>query len=56
MNTTEAIEILTEYNKWRRGAEIKHPNPKKIGEAIDIAVAALVFMQDSTNDEITQSE
>lgn len=42
MNLQQAIEILTQYNKWRRGAEIPQPNPKKVGEAIDIAISLLI--------------
>lgn len=41
MTLQEAIKILEEYNKWRRGAEIPQPNPKLIGEAIDIAINQL---------------
>ena len=41
MTLQEAIKILEEYNKWRRGAEIPQPNPKLIGEAIDIAIHQL---------------
>lgn len=38
MKKEEAIKILTECNRWRRGAEIEMPNTKKFGEAIDYAV------------------
>lgn len=41
MTLQEAIKILEKYNKWRRGAEIPQPNPKLIGEAIDIAINKL---------------
>lgn len=41
MTLQEAIKILEKYNKWRRGAEITQPNPKLIGEAIDIAINQL---------------
>lgn len=36
MNISEAIQVLEEYNKWRKGAEIPQPDPVKIGMAIDI--------------------
>jgi hypothetical protein len=32
----EAIALLTEHNRWRRGEEIDQQNPFKIGQAIDI--------------------
>ena len=38
MTTEEAIKILSNYNKWRRGAEIPQPDPKELGLAIDFAV------------------
>ena len=41
MNKPKTIETLTAFNKWRRGAEIEHPSPKLIGEAIDAAVKHL---------------
>ena len=41
MTLQEAIKILEEYNKWRRGAETPQLNPKIIGEAIDIAIHQL---------------
>lgn len=43
MTTTDAIKILADFNKWRRGAEIPQPSPALIGEAIDVACAALTF-------------
>ena len=39
MKQLEAIKILINANKWRRGAEM--PNPKQIGEAIDFAILKL---------------
>lgn len=35
MRIEVALEILKDYNKWRRGAEMEMPSPKIIGEAID---------------------
>ena len=43
MTTTDAIKILADFNKWRRGAEIPQPSPALIGEAIDVACSALTF-------------
>ena len=33
-----AIDLLTEHNEWRRGGEGEMIPPKKIGEAIDVAI------------------
>lgn len=41
MTTQEAVEVLEQYNKWRRGAEIEMPDPKRIGEAINVAINTL---------------
>jgi hypothetical protein len=41
MKTTEAIKVLTEFNHWRRGAEMPQPDPKVIGLAIDKAIEVL---------------
>lgn len=41
MEIEKAIQILETYNQWRRGTEIPQPNPKEIGEAIDIAIREL---------------
>ncbi len=39
----KVIEVLTNYNKWRRGEDesITQPAPKDIGEAIEAAIAHL---------------
>ena len=41
MKQSEAIKILINANKWRRGAKIEMPNPKQFGEAIDFAILEL---------------
>lgn len=41
MTGKQAIKILKRANKWRRGAEIKMPDPKELGEAIDVAITIL---------------
>jgi hypothetical protein len=39
MDLKEAIEVLKNYNLWRRGSdEIPMPKPIKIGEAIDVVI------------------
>ena len=36
MTLQQAIKHLKYYQKWRRGADIPQPDPKIVGEAIDI--------------------
>lgn len=36
MTITEAIKLLREYNRWRRGADIPMPKPDQIGRALDV--------------------
>lgn len=49
MNLQEAIEILEKFNQWRRGDEEVSINdiasPKRIGEAIDVAIHLLKQMK-----------
>lgn len=49
MNLKEAVNILENHNKWIRGDDnFKMADPKKLGEAVDIAVNILKPM--SKND------
>lgn len=43
MTAKKAAEILSNFNKWRRGEheDIEQPLPKEIGQAIDKAVEVL---------------
>lgn len=41
MTNTEALEILEQYQAWRRGADTEMLEPKDIGKAIDVAIDAL---------------
>ena len=41
MNLDEAITLLEDYNRWRRGAEIPQPKPTQVGVAISIVLAEL---------------
>ena len=41
MTGKQAIKILRRFNKWRRGGECKQPDPKQVGEAIDVAIVIL---------------
>jgi hypothetical protein len=38
MTLQEAIKELKYYQHWRMGADIKQPQPKRITEAINIAI------------------
>jgi hypothetical protein len=38
MDIQEAVKLLEQHNKWRRGADIKMVDPKMLGEAIDLIV------------------
>ncbi len=41
MTVKQAIKILRRFNKWRRGGKGRQPDPKQVGEAIDVAVVIL---------------
>ena len=41
MKLEEAISLLEDYNRWRRGAEIPQPNATKVGVAISIVLSEL---------------
>lgn len=41
MNLLEAIKILEEHNTWRKGAETPPTDPKKLTEALEIAINIL---------------
>ena len=38
MTDKQLAAFLRRYNKWRRGAETKMPEPKTLGQAIDQAI------------------
>lgn len=41
----KAIEILANHNKWRKGADTPHTEPKDLTFAIDTVIAALSHLQ-----------
>jgi len=41
MKKKQTIQILIDFNKWRRWGEWEQPDPKIIGEAIDNAICSL---------------
>ena len=46
MTIEEAVALLKQHNKWRRGADIPMLNPREITEAINIAVAEIERWRD----------
>ena len=56
MTTKQAIEILKQYNAWRRDEAIPNshemPNPTEIGKAIDVAIRVLEAREMETIDNI----
>lgn len=45
MTLKEAIKELEYYQKWRKGADLPQPEPKKVGEALDIAINLMKQMK-----------
>ena len=43
MNCRQASEILRKHNRWRRQGGAFNPNPRVIGEAIDVAPDVLAL-------------
>jgi hypothetical protein len=47
MKTEKAIQVLRDYNLWRRGnEEMEQPDPREIGEAIDDVLMAIENMEE----------
>jgi hypothetical protein len=44
MTVKQAIKVLKKHNSWRRGGRASQQDPKKIGEAIDVAIAIMEAM------------
>ena len=38
MDVQEALRLLEQHNRWRRGADIPMIQPKVLGEVIDVIV------------------
>ena len=45
MTLKEAIKELEYYQKWRKGADMPQPEPKKVSEALDIAINLMKQMK-----------
>ncbi len=41
MTIPEAIKVLEDHQKWRLGADTEQTDPKKLTEAIEIAIIML---------------
>ena len=41
MTVKQAIKVLKKHNNWRRGGRAGQQEPKKIGEAIDVAIVMM---------------
>jgi len=41
MKIEQAVEVLSQHQKWRRGEHDKATDPKKLGEAIDMVLHRL---------------
>ncbi len=41
MTIKQAIKVLKKANKWRRGGSGNQPDPKELGEAIDVAIVMM---------------
>ncbi len=41
MTVKQAIKVLKKHNNWRRGGRASQQDPKKIGEAIDVAIVMM---------------
>lgn len=51
MTIKEANDLLTYYNVWRRGADTEQPDPKALGEAIDVMTAYVGGTTQMTEEE-----
>ena len=43
MTIKQTIKVLKKANKWRRGGKGEQPDPKELGEAIDVAIVMLDY-------------
>lgn len=41
MTEKQALKILENYQRWRRGADMPQPYPAVVGEALDVAIECL---------------
>ena len=57
MKTEQAIQVLRDYNLWRRGNEdMEQPDPHTIGEAIDDVLMAIQKAEAELDEERKEGE
>ena len=57
MKTEQAIQVLRDYNLWRRGNEdMEQPDPREIGEAIDSVLVAIQKAEAERDEERKEGE
>jgi hypothetical protein len=57
MKTEKAIQVLRDYNLWRRGnEEMEQPDPHTIGEAIDSVLVAIQKAEAELDEERKEGE
>jgi regulator of protease activity HflC (stomatin/prohibitin superfamily) len=57
MKTEKAIQVLRDYNLWRRGNEdMEQPDPREIGEAIDDVLMAIQKAEAELDEERKEGE
>jgi hypothetical protein len=57
MKTEKAIQVLRDYNLWRRGnEEMEQPDPRTIGEAIDDVLVTIQKAEADLNEERKEGE
>jgi hypothetical protein len=57
MKTEKAIQVLRDYNLWRRGNEdMDQPDPREIGEAIDSVLVAIQKAEAERDEERKEGE
>jgi hypothetical protein len=57
MKTEKAIQVLRDYNLWRKGnEEMEQPDPHTIGEAIDSVLVAIQKAEADLDEERKEGE
>jgi hypothetical protein len=57
MKTEKAIQVLRDYNLWRRGNEdMDQPDPREIGEAIDSVLVSIQKAEAERDEERKEGE
>jgi hypothetical protein len=57
MKTEKAIQVLRDYNLWRRGNEdMEQPYPREIGEAIDSVLVSIQKAEAELDEEREEGE